>query len=143
MTDPIKEKFIIWPTFNLSSANAFNLNQSKILSFGNELTATTPTIAITTILTTQFDVNRLVEFCHLKVIKKNDFIFMHCLKNRLKYGWMCRGENYRSIYRSTRFQKKVCTLFSAIFHCQLCLMSTYLVPKSRSEHVHYDRDFKL
>ena len=43
----------------------------------------------------------------------------------------------------TRFQKKVCTLFSAIFHCALCLMSTYLVPKSRSEHVHYNRDFKL
>ena len=35
--------------------------------------------------------------------------------------------------------KKVCTLFSAIFHCPLCLMSTYLVPKSRSEHVHYWR----
>ena len=38
---------------------------------------------------------------------------------------------------------ELCTLFSAIFHCPLCLMSTYLVPKSRSEHVHYNRDFKL
>ena len=25
----------------------------------------------------------------------------------------------------------------------LPIMSTYLVPKSRSEHVHYNRDFKL
>ena len=40
-------------------------------------------------------------------------------------------------------KKKVCTSFSAIFHCPLCFMSMYLVPKSRSEHVHYNRDFKL
>ena len=40
-------------------------------------------------------------------------------------------------------KKKVCTSFSAIFHCPLCLMSTYLVPKSRSKHVHYNRDFNL
>ena len=45
----------------------------------------------------------------------------------------------RGIY--TSFQKKVCNLFPAIFHCPLCLMSTYLVPKSRSENVHYNRDF--
>ena len=43
----------------------------------------------------------------------------------------------------TRLKKEVCTLFSVIFHCPLCLMSTYLVPKSRSEYVHYNRDFKL
>ena len=30
-------------------------------------------------------------------------------------------------------------MFSAIFHCPLCLMSTYLIPNSRSEHVHYNR----
>ena len=40
-------------------------------------------------------------------------------------------------------KKKVSTLFLAIFHCPSCLMSTYLVPKSRSEHVHYNCDFKL
>ena len=40
-------------------------------------------------------------------------------------------------------KKKVCILFSANFHFPLCLMSTYLVPKSRSEHSHYNRDFKL
>ena len=39
-------------------------------------------------------------------------------------------------------KKKVCTLFSAIFHCPLCLMSMYLVPKSRSEHVNYNRTRK-
>ena len=48
------------------------------------------------------------------------------------------------ILRSKKKKKKyMCTLFSAIFHCPLCLMSTYLVPKSRSEHLHYNRDFKL
>ena len=41
------------------------------------------------------------------------------------------------------FKKKVCTLFSAVFHCPLSLMSTYLVKKSRSEHVQCNRDFKF
>ena len=52
---------------------------------------------------------------------------------------------YIYIYIFFFFQvpKKVFTLFSAIFHRPLCLMSAYLVPKSRSEHVHYNRDFKL
>ena len=39
--------------------------------------------------------------------------------------------------------KKSVRFVSAIFHCPLCLMSTYLVPKSRSEYVHYTRDIKL
>ena len=33
----IQNKFAIWTMFNLSSANAFNLDLSKILSFGKEL----------------------------------------------------------------------------------------------------------
>ena len=31
---PLKAEIIIWATFNLSSAKVFNLEKSKILSFG-------------------------------------------------------------------------------------------------------------
>ena len=42
----------------------------------------------------------------------------------------------------TRFQKKVCTWFSAIFPLPNMLNVHVLVPKSRSEHVHYNCDFQ-
>ena len=42
---PSKNKFEFWVTFILSSANALNLGQTKILSFGKELIGSTLALA--------------------------------------------------------------------------------------------------
>ena len=117
------------------------LDQTKLKAFANDK------LNVTKMIISVFDkVENIVG--KGEIACTSNFSFSHDVLKRLLsqtrqrvvivWEWVKHTEcNY------ARFQKKMCTLFSAIFHCPLCLMSTYLVPKSRSEHVHYNRDFKL
>ena len=57
-----RTKFFVKASFILSSANAFNLDQAKILSFGEELTGTDHTI------TYPLSKNNFLDFVKFKVI---------------------------------------------------------------------------
>ena len=84
-----KRKFIILVTFHLSSANAFSLDQSKILSFGKELTLYQTTFFLDWI---KFKALNFVDD-RLSVAKIMISVF-HRVENVVRKGEIVGNENF-------------------------------------------------